>query len=119
MICLLVKRFVRSGARREIQSSSSWSKIRAMTIQTKPATEEWAQKRWRCQECYHISTSDELLSAPNPFEPESEVTGCPRCKSIDSFADVCDEPGCDQWASCGWNSRHGVYRRTCGNHCDR
>ncbi|HSW43519.1 MAG TPA: hypothetical protein VLM76_13510 [Patescibacteria group bacterium] len=30
--------------------------------------------------------------------------------------DRCDEPGCLGQATCGWPTRDGRYRRTCGGH---
>lgn len=36
-------------------------------------------------------------------------------KELKEFAQICDEPGCFEYASCGWPSENG-YRRTCYNH---
>jgi len=35
---------------------------------------------------------------------------------LKTFALVCDEPGCYEYASCGWPTSDGGYRRTCGQH---
>lgn len=80
------------------------------------ATFTGAQRRWRCTECNFIATRPEMLEACNPFDNETTILGCPKCKSVDSFAgDLCDEPGCDNDAHCGWPSPAG-YRRTCSGH---
>lgn len=74
--------------------------------------------RWRCEHCRKIVPDAEMLRAPHPFEPGDSVLGCPSCHAIDAFVDVCDEPGCDLDASCGWPSDAG-YRRTCHKHWQR
>ena len=73
--------------------------------------------RFRCDDCDRISDENTLLTAPNPFDPEDTVTGCPVCKSIGTLVLVCDEPGCDKDVTCGWPSLAG-YRHTCGTHWD-
>lgn len=64
--------------------------------------------RWRCKFCREIFLQSELLSAPHPFSTGS-IPGCPRCKNtFGTEAEVaCDEPGCDEDASCGWPSPEG------------
>ena len=57
----------------------------------------------------------ELLHAPNPFDPEDELTGCPGCKDVSSVKTCCDEPGCWDWWSCGTPTPEG-YRGTCDKH---
>lgn len=37
-------------------------------------------------------------------------------KKLKDFAGVCDEPGCFNYASCGWPTSDGGYRRTCYEH---
>jgi hypothetical protein len=78
-------------------------------------------KQWRCTNCLQISLQPELLTGPSPFDPEDILTGCPKCKSVDGFDEICDEPGCKQRAHCGWptdsdNDEFGGYRRTCSQH---
>ena len=79
-------------------------------------------QRWRCRECRAISLSDELLTAPNPFCDTDEIKGCPACKGCtEGFSPVCDEPGCEAEAGCGWPTLDNVdawggYRSTCGKH---
>jgi len=72
-------------------------------------------KRWGCNECNSIGSVNTLLIAPNPFKLDETIMGCPNCKSIDSFWELCDEPGCNKAASSGWPSPQG-YRRTCWLH---
>ena len=74
--------------------------------------------RWRCNECGWHGFSEQLLEAPNPFDPDgcAPVLGCPTCKSINEFTNVCDEPGCKRDAGCGWPSYSQGYRRTCFEH---
>lgn len=69
----------------------------------------------KCEDCDWRGTQREMLKAPNPFDPEYEVVGCPRCKSIATLHYVCDAQDCWQLASCGWPSPQG-YRNTCGKH---
>jgi len=71
--------------------------------------------RWRCTECVTIFEEDVLLKAPNPFSPQEDIVGCPVCKAVDNFHDVCDEPGCKADTSCGFPI-NGGYRRTCHEH---
>lgn len=71
--------------------------------------------RWLCQSCDWIGDDAELLRAPNPFDPDSIICGCPKCKAVDDIINACDEPGCVRQASCGFPTQNG-YRRTCGRH---
>ena len=77
--------------------------------------------RWRCEECGTVTPEPLLLKAPNPFNPSDVIVGCPRCKSVDQFERLCDEPGCTRNVSCGWptgdeSDSWGGYRMTCGKH---
>ena len=74
-------------------------------------------QKWRCKVCDEITLEVELLHAPNPFNAEDTITGCPACKSCDGFDEICDETGCNQQAQCGFPTGNG-YRRTCGKHMD-
>lgn len=71
-------------------------------------------ERWYCTECRTVSVKKQLLVAPNPFESDSSILGCPNCKSIGHFALLCDVPECQQIVTCGWPSPAG-YRQTCCN----
>jgi len=72
-------------------------------------------KPWGCESCNWIGPASALLVAPNPFDPADTIVGCPVCKSVNEFRELCDEPGCQRTASSGWPSREG-YRRTCHVH---
>jgi len=74
-------------------------------------------RRWQCDECEKIYLESDLLTAPNPFEPDFTITGCPHCKSVECFTEICDEPECTQPASCGFPTDNG-YRRTCFEHSE-
>jgi hypothetical protein len=74
-------------------------------------------REWGCKECHWIGRQSTMLVGTHPFLPNEQVLGCPTCKSIDSFWEVCDEPGCRQEATCGWPTVVN-YRRTCGHHYD-
>jgi hypothetical protein len=73
-------------------------------------------KRWRCNECSWLGHSSELLVAQNPFDTVDTITGCPNCKSVGDFEEICDEAGCTQGAGCGFPTPDGGYRRTCFKH---
>jgi hypothetical protein len=72
--------------------------------------------RWRCEDCDVISDDSALLHAPNPFSRGDEIAGCPHCRSVPEFTEICDEPGCNEAASCGFPVAPSGYRRTCFNH---
>lgn len=74
--------------------------------------------RWQCRECDNIVLRSDMLMAANPFEPTGVLYGCPQCKEVNSWREVCDEDGCDREAACGWPTPDG-YRRTCFDHWDR
>lgn len=71
--------------------------------------------KWTCKECDWRGLESELLLAPNPFQINDEICGCPKCKSVDCFAAACDEPECWREVSCGTPTPSG-YRSTCGKH---
>ena len=73
------------------------------------------QDKAKCQECAYICNTSDILRAPNPFDKDDNVSGCPECKSVDSFVRVCDEPGCNREVACGTPTPAG-YRQTCGRH---
>ena len=72
-------------------------------------------KRVICESCAWVGKEGDLLRAPNPFDPSESLYGCPECFNVECFRYMCDEPGCDFAASCGWLSADG-YRNTCGQH---
>jgi len=71
-------------------------------------------ENWRCG---WLGDSNTLLRAPNPFEPDEELTACPQCKGFDVSA-ACDEPVCTRAGGCGWPTKDGGYRHTCWEHSD-
>ena len=58
--------------------------------------------RWLCQSCDWTGSDAELLRAPSPFDAADTIVGCPKCKAVEDIANACDEPGCDQEATCGF-----------------
>lgn len=74
-----------------------------------------AEQRWQCDNCNWIGTQAEFLTAPNPFDTDLSILGCPACKDVGDFIALCDEAGCNAPVTCGWPSPGG-YRHTCGAH---
>jgi hypothetical protein len=72
--------------------------------------------KWACKDCDWRGTQKMLLKAPNPFDAGDIICGCPQCKAVDNFTNICDEPGCDKEATCGWKPKGAPYRRTCHKH---
>lgn len=78
-------------------------------------------RKWKCMHCGSITLEHDLLEAVSPFNPFSLLTGCPVCLYCEDFKMVCDEPGCNLEASCGWptgdvHDQWGGYRTTCSYH---
>ena len=71
--------------------------------------------RWLCGGCYWLGDDAELLHATSPFDPDDTIVACPRCKAVNAVENACDEPGCNQPATCGFPDPGG-YRRTCFRH---
>lgn len=65
--------------------------------------------------CGWHGTSDEVLQAPNPFDPKDELWGCPKCKQVNLLYLACDEPECWEMVQCGTPTPTG-YRQTCWRH---
>lgn len=57
---------------------------------------EYIVHRWRCRTCEIIFAENDLLKAPNPFDTEEIINGCPRCKSVSKLDAICDEPDCEE-----------------------
>lgn len=70
---------------------------------------------WVCTECGSVYMESEILVALNPFQLWEAIYGCPACRELNSFAECCDEEGCETPSAAGWNSPSG-YRRTCNQH---
>jgi len=72
---------------------------------------------WQCKECSAQVLEADMLAAPSPFDSAYTLWACPKCKQCDEgFFQICDEPGCNQEATCGWPTNDGGYRRTCSEH---
>ncbi len=72
--------------------------------------------RFRCTECGAIYLEHDIPQWPGPDGVEFGY--CDKCRSAESFVNICDELGCDREATCGWPSPGG-YRRTCFDHLKR
>lgn len=76
--------------------------------------------RWRCKSCDAMLAQSELLQAPSPFDQQETLVACPKCRQCsDGFMNICDEPGCNREANCGWPTKDGGYRRTCYKHMEK
>lgn len=78
-----------------------------------------SKKRYKCECCEKITAEDELLRATSPFDQDQTLLACPYCLSIDGDANfrlICDEPDCEQIATCGFPTDDNGYRRTCFEH---
>lgn len=99
----------------ELQPSDSGpAGAKATASASTPGGQDQPQ-RWICQSCQWNGGDAELLAAPNPFDTEDKIVGCPHCKAVNEIVSACDEPGCKRESSCGFPTPGG-YRRTCGQH---
>lgn len=78
--------------------------------------EQLAVSKWKCRECDDVFQHDAILTAINPFDPESTVVGCPTCKSVDSFVRACDWKDCEREATSGTPLADGSYTSRCWDH---
>lgn len=69
--------------------------------------------RWKCKECDWIGY--DYLIAPNPFDSEYNVTGCPNCKEVNSLVGACHDVNCNREGTCGNNTPDG-YVWSCYDH---
>lgn len=74
------------------------------------------KKKCECNECCHITTYDLLLKAKHPFQDNETIYGCPKCKNIECFNPICDEPGCTEPVTCGYPTETLGYRNACYKH---
>jgi len=74
--------------------------------------------KYHCPECEKTFLKENMLTAPNPFDPDDEVCGCPWCKSCIQPNLVCDEKGCNELFTMGWLDDETGYRLTCYKHTD-
>jgi hypothetical protein len=70
--------------------------------------------RWKCKECGWKGLGNEIDMVKDP-KSDNLWPICPKCREANQFDNLCDEPGCDMIAGCGWPSPNG-YRRTCHKH---
>lgn len=75
-----------------------------------------ASDRIRCEECEKEFSQKDMLVAPNPFDADDTVIGCPNCLSVIRGTLLCEVPGCSETATCGTPTANGGYAQTCGNH---
>lgn len=68
-----------------------------------------------CTECKWQGLDSQILTAPNPFDTNDIIQGCPSCSSVECFRVACDEPDCWQLVTCGTPTKAG-YRQTCSTH---
>jgi hypothetical protein len=77
----------------------------------------WSTIKQNCNSprCGWHGTSDEVLKAQDPFDPDETLWACPECKDLFGLSLACDEPDCWDGATCGTPTKDG-YRNTCGKH---
>jgi hypothetical protein len=78
-------------------------------------------ERLECTICGAHTTSTQLLRAPNPFDRQLEITGCPVCRNVENFERLCDEPGCRFKCTAGEptgdeTDEWGGYKMSCSEH---
>lgn len=75
---------------------------------------------WRCDACGHRLSDSEIVTTyvdhPKPGHDRVRLAQCPECGECEQFVNVCDEPGCERDATCGWPTKAADYRRTCYDH---
>jgi uncharacterized protein YbaR (Trm112 family) len=69
-----------------------------------------------CEECNAFFTVEDILRAESPFDPQRMLGACPKCKEIERYVSLCDEPGCYQQVSGGHPDPVHGYRNTCFDH---
>jgi hypothetical protein len=73
---------------------------------------------FECRECSWRGEQDEIIQFADPEMAGNSWRICPNCRCAECFDNMCDEPGCQLVAGCGWPSPDG-YRRTCYDHWKR
>lgn len=64
--------------------------------------------RVHCQLCDWTGVLTEMLCAPNPFDSSAIINGCPVCRCAETYARLCDEPGCRRGVEAGTPSVGGA-----------
>jgi hypothetical protein len=73
---------------------------------------KWRCKNWRCA---WVGPTDQILTAPDPFNEGNTLTACPQCRDVDALVAACFAEGCTKPAGCGTPTPDG-YRWSCGDH---
>jgi Fe-S-cluster-containing hydrogenase component 2 len=68
-----------------------------------------------CHECRHVCTTEELLTAVNPFDDREVIHACPHCKSVEAHYNLCEVDGCPNKESMGIPIEGG-YMQVCFDH---
>lgn len=77
----------------------------------------WRTERAQvCCECDAIVPLGKELAAPNPFDRDERIEGCPECREINTLVLACPWDGCTRVVSMGMRHADGVYRSTCTTH---
>ena len=54
------------------------------------------ERKYICRDCRFIVNRENILTAPHPFIQGGFVSGCPRCRAVDSFMFACKVEGCEE-----------------------
>lgn len=68
-----------------------------------------------CSGCGWHGTWSDVLQSPNPFDPDDMLTGCPKCRQVESLGAACFAEGCGREATCGTPTQDG-YKWSCAEH---
>jgi hypothetical protein len=72
--------------------------------------------KFACDVCGWTGTSNDVLSAPNPFDPQGTIYGCPECKEVEQFKRVCDFADCWDSNIAGGKPTENGYMFLCSEH---
>jgi len=73
--------------------------------------------KWLCNECSKIVYDPQVLKAPHPFMPDTELYGCPYCRHVESLTTACSIDGCNNRGTNGFPTLKG-YTWTCDKHAE-
>ena len=77
-----------------------------------------AEPKWLCEIC--DATTSTVLTAPNPFDPDDIVVGCPNCRSVGTMVQCCQVEGCGRRADSGNPGGYGYrYFHACWRHAPK
>jgi hypothetical protein len=74
------------------------------------------KNKYKCSNCPWQGEGLDLLVAPNPFDLDDDIVGCPKCKGINTMQTVCQEDNCWEIASSGVPFKNGDYKWLCHKH---